>query len=146
MQTSLYILLALLMGIMLAIYLPMNSSVARHLGSPIAASIPFFLIALITSIFLLFLFGDYGTILNIKNVPSHLFLSGFMAAFMLLSTTFLFPKIGARKYFILVLTGQLVMAIFLSHFGLLESPKDPITIKKLLGASLMFVGAVLSIL
>lgn len=146
MQTSFLILLALLLGIMLALYLPMNSSVARHLDSPIAASIPFFFIALITSILLLFLSGGYSNILNMKNVPSYLFLSGFMAAFMILGTTFLLPRIGARQYFIVVLAGQLIMAMFLSHFGLLESPKDPITIKKMLGASLMFVGAVISIL
>ena len=146
MQTSVHISLAVLLGIMLAVYLPMNSSVARHLGSPIAASIPFFLIALITSVLLLFIIGDQGTILNIKKVPSYLFLSGFMAALMILGTTFLLPRIGARQFFIVVLTGQLIMAMILSHFGLLESPKDPITIKKLLGASLMFIGAALSTL
>ena len=38
------------------------------------------------------------------------------------------------------------MAMVLSHFGFLESPKDPITMKKLLGASLLFVRGVLSTL
>lgn len=132
------------MGIMLSVYLPMNSSVARHLGSPIAASIPFFLIALITSVLLLFLFGDHGTILNIRKAPSYLFFAGFMAAFMILGTTFVLPKIGARQLFIVLLAGQIIMAMILSHFALLESPKDPLTIKKLIGASLMFVGALLS--
>ena len=144
MQTSVHISLAVLLGIMLAVYLPMNSSVAKHLGSPIAASIPFFLIALITSVLLLFLIGDQGTILNIKKVPPYLFLAGFISAFMILGTTFLLPKIGARQFFIIVLAGQIIMAMILSHFALLESPKDPITIKKLLGASLMFVGVWLS--
>ena len=146
MQTSLNILIAVLMGIMLAVYLPMNSTVARYLNSPIAASVPFFLIALITSILLLFLFGQAGTILNIKKVPTYLFLSGLMAALMILGTTFLIPKIGARQFFIVVLAGQIIMAMVLSHFGFLESPKDPITIKKLLGALLLFVGGVISTL
>jgi len=63
---------------------------------------------------------------------------------MILGTTFLLPKIGARQFFIVVLAGQLIMAMILSHFALLESPKDPVTIKKIFGASLMFVGALLS--
>ena len=146
MQTLLYTLSAVLMGFMLAVYLPMNSSVARYLNSPIAASIPFFLIALMTSILLLFLMGHARTILNIKNVPNYFFLSGFMAALMILCTTFLIPRIGTRRFFIVVLAGQLIMAMFLSHFGFLESPKDPITMKKLLGASLLFIGAVISTL
>lgn len=144
MQTTWYISLAVLLGILLAVYLPMNSSVARHLGSPIAASIPFFLIALATSVLLLFVIGDQGTISKIKHVPPLLFISGFISAFMILGTTFLLPKIGARQFFIVVLAGQIIMAMILSHFALLESPKDPITIKKLIGASLMFVGALLS--
>ena len=146
MHTPLYTLLAVLMGIILAVYLPMNGSVARYLNSPIAASIPFFIIALITSILLLFLLGHAGTILNMRKVPPYLFISGFIAAFMILGTTFLIPRIGARRFFIVVLAGQLTMAIFLSHFGFLESPKDPVTMKKLLGASLMFIGAVVSTL
>ena len=146
MQTPLYILLAVLMGIMLAVYLPMNSVVARHMNSPIAASIPFFLMALVTSIVLLFLSGGFATILNIKNVPPYFFLSGFISAFMIIGATFLIPRLGARQFFIVVLAGQLIMAMVLSHFGFLESPKDPITMKKLLGASLLFVGAVISTL
>jgi uncharacterized membrane protein YdcZ (DUF606 family) len=31
-----------------------------------------------------------------------------------------------------------------SHFGILDSPSDPITLKKLLGATLVILGAALS--
>jgi transporter family-2 protein len=146
MQSSLNVLLAVFMGIMLAVYLPMNSVVARYLNSTIAASIPFFLIALITSVVLLFLSGGSATLLNIKHVPPYFFLSGFISAFMIIGTTFLIPRLGARQLFIVVLAGQLIMAMVLSHFGFLESPKDPITVKKLFGASLLFVGGVISTL
>ncbi len=144
MQTLLLILLTLLMGVMLAIYLPMNSSVARHLGSPITASLPFFLMAFTTSILVFLVFGDYKTIPRLKNLPTHLFLPGFIGAFMVLGTTFLIPKIGARKLFILVIAGQVIMAMIVSHYAWLESPKDPITLTKVLGALLLVLGAVLS--
>ena len=49
-----YVSLTFFMGIMIAVYLPANSVVARHLGSPISALIPFFFIALVTTIILLF--------------------------------------------------------------------------------------------
>ena len=146
MHTSLNILLAVLMGIMLAVYLPMNSVVARHMNSPIAASIPFFFMALMTSILVLFLSGDSATLLNIRNVPPTFFLAGFISAFMIIGATFLIPRLGARQFFIVVLAGQIIMAMVLSHFGFLESPKDPITMKKLLGASLLFVGGVITTL
>ncbi|MBW1799964.1 MAG: DMT family transporter [Deltaproteobacteria bacterium] len=146
MQTTLFYILALAMGVMLSIYLPMNSTVARHLGSPITASMPFFFVAFLTTIGILLIFGDTGTLLKLKQLPPNLFLPGFAAAFMVLGTTFLIPKIGARKFFILTIAGQILMAMILSHFGALESPKDPVTLKKLAGAVLIVVGAGISTL
>ena len=144
MQTIPYTLLALLMGIIMSIYLPMNSSVSRYIGSAITANMSFFIIALITSIFIFILFGDYKTLLKIKSVPPYLYLTGFISAFIVLGTTFLIPKIGARKFFILLIAGQIVMAMIVSHFGILESPKDAITFKKIIGALLLLIGTVVS--
>jgi uncharacterized membrane protein YdcZ (DUF606 family) len=36
------------------------------------------------------------------------------------------------------------MAMVVSHFGILESPQDPVTVKKMLAATLVIAGAVLS--
>ncbi len=46
MQTGIHILMALMIGVIAAVYLPMNSSVARHLGSPLTANITFYGVAL----------------------------------------------------------------------------------------------------
>jgi transporter family-2 protein len=146
MQTTFYYVLALAMGVALSIYLPMNSAAARHLGSPITASMPFFLIAFLTTTCILMIFGDTGTLLKLKQLPLYLFFPGFVAAFMVLGTTFLIPKIGARKFFILTIAGQILMGMILSHFGALESPKDPVTLIKLAGAILIVIGAAISTL
>jgi uncharacterized membrane protein YdcZ (DUF606 family) len=42
------------------------------------------------------------------------------------------------------LTGQILMALVVSHFGLLESPRDPINMKKMIGAVLVLAGAIFS--
>ena len=144
MQSTTFLSVAFLMGIAMSIYLPMNSSVARYLGSPIAASVVFFIVALATTIVIFIYSGMYASIPNFRNVPAYLYLAGFISAFMIIGTTFLIPKIGARKFFILLVSGQILMAIVVSHLGILESPKDPITIKKVLGATLVIAGAILS--
>ena len=144
MQTSLYIGLAFLMGIMMSIYLPMNSSVSRHLGSSITANVTFFVVALVTSLFLFIAFGKVETVYKLKAVPIWLYLTGFISAFIVLGTTFLIPHIGARRFFILLIAGQILMAMAVSHFGLLESPKDPINLTKIIGATFVFVGVILS--
>lgn len=144
MQTGLYTLLALFIGAIISIYFPMNSAVSRYIGSPMTANISFFVVALLTSIFLFAIWGDVKTLNNIKQVPSYLFLTGVISAFIVLGTTFLIPQLGARKFFILTIAGQIVMAMIVSHFGVLESPKDPLTIKKIVGAVLLFAGAIVS--
>lgn len=144
MQTSTFFIVALLMGMILSIYLPMNSAVSKYLGSSIAATVTFFVVALITSIFIFIFFGEYDAIPKIGKVPIYLYLAGFIAAFIVIGTTFLIPKIGARTFFILLVSGQILMAIIVSHFGILESPNDPITLKKILGATLVIAGAFLS--
>ena len=144
MQNVFYIFIAVLMGIIISIYLPMNSSVSRYLGSVFTANITFFLVALITSILLFLIFGEFNTIYFIKNVPPYLYLTGFVSAFIVLGTTFLIPHLGARNLFIFVVSGQILMAVIVSHFGILESPEDPITFKKICGAILVVCGAYVS--
>ena len=145
MQTWIFIVFAFLIGAISSIYLPMNSSVARYLGSPLTASITFYFVALITSILLFLVFGKPGTIANIGAVPPYLYLTGFISAFIVLSITFLIPILGARQLVILLLAGQIMMAMIVSHLGILESPHDPITLRKVVGASLFITGAVVSV-
>ena len=144
MQTTLFLLVAFFMGVVMSIYLPMNSSVSRYLGSPVAAAVVFFIVALATTVMVFIYFGAYQSISKLKEVPKYLYLAGFISAFMIIGTTFIIPQIGARKFFILLVTGQILMAILVSHLGILESPKDPVTLKKLIGATLVVTGAALS--
>jgi transporter family-2 protein len=139
-------LLSLLVGALLSIYLPMNSMVSKQLGSAITANITFFLMALLTSIVLFALWGDQSTLARLKSVPSYLYLTGFVSAFIVLATTYLIPHMGVRRFFILTISGQVLTAMIVSHYGLLATPTDPLSAKKLIGAALVVLGAVFSTL
>ncbi|MFT5707831.1 MAG: transporter family-2 protein [Oceanospirillaceae bacterium] len=145
MQTGIYIIFALLIGVVSSIYMPMNASVAKHLGLSLTASISFYFVALATSVALFIFFGEHDTIYKFKSVPPYLLLTGVFSAFIVLSITFLIPILGVRKLTTLTIAGSIITAMVVSHFGMLTSPVDPITIKKLAGASLLFLGAVISI-
>jgi transporter family-2 protein len=58
--------------------------------------------------------------------------------------TFLIPILGARKIFILTIAGQVIMAMIVGHCGLLDLPKDIISTKKVIGATLVIVGVAVS--
>ncbi|MBI5551844.1 MAG: DMT family transporter [Desulfobacterales bacterium] len=146
MQPTWIVFASLLVGVLLSIYLPMNSMVSKHLGSAITANITFFFMALLTSLAMFALWGEQATISRLRGVPLYLYLTGFVSAFIVLATTYLIPQIGVRRFFILTISGQILSALVVSHFGLLQTPLDPITAKKLVGAALVVVGAVISML
>lgn len=114
------------------------------LGSAITANVIFFFFALFTAILIFLISGQFTTIHHLKEVPSILYITGVISAFVVLGSTILIPHIGARKFFILLIAGQVLMAIVVSHFGLLESPKDPVNMKKMIGAILVLTGAIFS--
>ena len=144
-STTVYLMMALAIGLVAAIYLPMNAAVGRHLGSPLTATITFYSVALVTTMVLFLFVGDFSTLKNIGKVPKWLFLTGVISAFVVFAITFLIPKIGARQLSLLGIAGQITMAMIVSHFGMLESPQDPITLKKVIGALLLFSGAIVTV-
>jgi len=140
----LFWLVAFAMGMITSIYLPMNGVVARYVGSALLANIPFYLLGTITTLFLFSLTGNLGAIAQFRTVPKYLYLSGFISAFLILGSTFLIPKLGAGRFFVLFVAGQVLMALIVSHFGLLASPQEPITLKKGLGTLLLVIGVFLA--
>ena len=58
MPAPILLITAFLMGAILSTYLPMNSSASRYLGSSIAASFTFFVVALTTVLCILLVSGQ----------------------------------------------------------------------------------------
>ena len=146
MQTVLFYTISLALGMMLAVYLPMNSAVAHHLDSTLAATITFFSVALFTALIVFISLGQYEAITKIKLVPPWLFLTGVFSVMMVFGTTYLIPRIGLRQLFILTVAGQIVAALLIGHYGILGVPKDPISTIKVIGAVLVMIGAIFSTL
>ncbi|WP_201323864.1 DMT family transporter [Pseudanabaena sp. lw0831] len=144
MQSLLFWLIAFVMGVITSVYLPMNGVVARYVGSALLANIPFYLLGAITTLLLYSLTGNFSAVSRFREVPSYLYLSGFISAFLVFGSTFLIPRLGAGRFFVLFVAGQILMALAVSHFGLLDSPQDPITLKKVFGAILLLIGVVLA--
>ena len=61
----------------------------------------------------------------------------------LVNIVFYIPRIGAGPFFILLVAGQMLMGTIISQFGLLGSPVDPLTVRKVVGVALAIGGAYL---
>jgi len=151
MSTFAALLTAGVLGAMISIYQPMNGLVSRVAGSPLAANTLFYLVAFLSSAAMMSLWslvrpGAPGLAARLAGLPPALLLAGTMSSVMVLGTIILLPRLGARRLFLLQVAGQVIMALVVSHLGILGTPRDPLTLRKGLGAFLLLAGAVVSVL
>ncbi len=143
-MTLIYLLLAVAMGAAVSIYIPMASQTSTMMGSPILGNVPFFAIAFLSSIVIALAAGFRpADISRTSNVPLWLFLSGAVSAVMIIGTSFLIPRIGAGVFFVLLVTGQILLSAVISQFGWLNVPTQHITFTKASGMLMVIVGAII---
>lgn len=136
--------LALLMGAIISIYLPMISQTARIMGSGPMANVPFFAVALMSSVIIAIASGSrIEQFRSIGTLPLWLFTAGIMSAGMIIGSTFLIPRIGIGAFFVLLVSGQVLAGMVFGYFGLFGVPASDLTMGKVLGAVLVIAGVYL---
>jgi transporter family-2 protein len=134
--------LALSMGVLLAVYLPILSQSGRIVASPILANAPFYFFGLVTTVILALAAGNRaGDFARLREVPAWMYLTGVVSALMILGSTYLIPRIGPGPFFVLLVAGQVLTGAVLSHMGWLGAPVDAIGLRKAAGLMLVVVGA-----
>jgi transporter family-2 protein len=121
----------------------LNSGLGVRLGNPIPAVFVLFFVALAITAALT-LTNPLPSKAEIVAIPVPYYLGGVFVAFYVLSITWIAPKIGLGNAIFIVLFGQLVAAAITDHFGLLNVPKAPITIARIVGIGLMVIGICLA--
>lgn len=59
------------------------------------------------------------------------------------SSVILGPRLGLTLFIILVIAGQIATSIVIDHFGFLGAPVKPLNLGRMIGAAVVFLGAVL---
>lgn len=136
--------MALLMGAIISVYLPMITQTARILGSGPMANVPFFAIALASSIAIAVATGSRAEqFQKIGSLPLWLLTAGVMSAGMIIGSSYLIPKIGIGAFFVLLVSGQVLAGMVFGYFGLFGVPASALTSGKILGALLVIAGVYL---
>lgn len=142
MKTKMYLyVLMLLIGVVLAVHLAMNSQVGLILKNPEMGNAIFWCIGGITAIIIGLTHWDVEVFSKLKDVPFWLLTAGAIGAALVFGIAWIFPQIGAASGFILMITGQVIAGLTMSHFGLLGAPVEPISSIKIVGALLLIGGA-----
>jgi transporter family-2 protein len=132
--------LMFLIGIVLAVHLSMNAQVGLILKNPKMGNALFWCIGGITALLIGFSNWDVDVFQRLKEVPVWLLTAGVIGAALVFGIAWIIPQIGAAPAFVLMVAGQVVAGLVVSHFGLLGAPVEPVTLTKVIGVLLLVAG------
>jgi transporter family-2 protein len=133
--------LMLLIGFVLTLHLAMNAQVGSMVKNPRMGNALFWTIGAITAIIIGISGWDPAFFSNLKGVPIWLLTAGIMGGALVFGIAWAMPKLGAGTAFVLMIAGQVISGMIFSHFGLLGSPVQPVTLVKFIGVLLLTAGA-----
>ena len=144
-MNPIYIIVAILAGVVFALQPPLNENVGRSLNHPIQASFVSFLVGTLLLLVINFALGlKFPSTDKLVTIPWWLWLAGgAIGAFVVTVSLVIQPKIGGGIWISCFIFGQLVMSIMLDHFGWLGLEIHQINPMRSLGAFLLAIGAIL---
>ncbi len=135
-------LIMLAAGIGIPVLAALNAALGQRMGSPVAAGVILFLVALLTTL-VVFLFSG-GSLKGAIGSPPHLFFAGCLVAFYVLTITWVAPSFGVGNAVFFVLLGQLISAAAIDHFGLFGAQPSPLSFWRGAGIAVMGLGVFLT--
>jgi transporter family-2 protein len=136
--------LSVFCGVVLTVHLAMNGKVGAVVNNARMGNMVFWCIGAAMAILIGISGWQSSALAALKQVPPILLTAGAMGASLVFAIAWLIPRIGAGPFTLTLLTGQIVSAMVISHYGWLGSPVQPMTMKSIIGAAIMFAGVVLA--
>jgi transporter family-2 protein len=143
-ETLRYAAIMLAAGIGIPVLAALNAQLGARIGSPPAAAIVLFTVAMLATVAVLLATGGMAALAQVPAQPKHLLLAGLLVAFYVLSITWVAPRFGVGNAIFCVLLGQLVSAAIIDHFGLMGAAAKPIDLTRAAGLGLMAAGVLLA--
>lgn len=129
----------------LAIHLSMHSQVGNILGNVRVAQAVFMLVGALTAVLLALPAWDTSAISRLGRVPWYLFAAGAIGTIIVATAAWLIPRIGVGTMMVLMLSGQVVCGVVISHFGWWGSPTQPMSLIRGAGLLLVAIGSYLAV-
>lgn len=140
----LFLILALLAGIMIPFQSAINAQLGKALQSPYYSALTVFVVAAI-GIFIYIVLSRFATpsAEQFSSAPVWSYLGGVLGGAYILLIVICAPKLGIGNVTVLVLLGQIPSAVLIDHFGLLGFLVHTLNWKRLEGVVFMAAGVYL---
>lgn len=143
MKLHLYV-FTIFLGVILAVHLAMNGKVGSVMNNARVGNALFWCIGAATACAIGLSGWKDGAFAPLKDVHPALLTAGALGASLVFAIAWLMPQVGAGPMMIMLLAGQILGGLLLSHYGWLGSPVDRITLGKLAGVGLMIAGVLIA--
>ncbi|MEM6812260.1 MAG: DMT family transporter [Pseudomonadota bacterium] len=141
----LFPILAIFAGAMTAFQPLVNAKLSQHLDNAIWASFVSFAVGTVILLVAgLALSGKWMSI-EMTGLKWWMFTGGLLGAFFVTVAIYIVPYLGVATMIALMIAGQLLMAAILDNFGILSETANPITFSKIVGLSLIALGAFITL-
>ncbi|MEZ5752825.1 MAG: DMT family transporter [Paracoccaceae bacterium] len=127
-------------GIGIPLLAALNARLGVRIGSPAAAAVVLFAVALVGAVVVMVLTRGAGGFAQMPSQPKHLFLAGLLVCFYVLSVTYVAPHFGVGNAVFFVLMGQMISAALIDQFGLFGAIVRPLTMMRAAGIGVMALG------
>ncbi len=136
----LHFLIIVVLAFFVALQTPLNSELARLIGSSAWATIISFTVGLVVLLFYALATQQSLSVKKLSSVPPYLFIGGALGAVFVFSVVVLFPKVGAVNAVIFTLIGQVLCSLMIDHYGWFNAPISPISFQKVAALVLMLIS------
>ena len=132
--------LPLIAGAMLPLQAGMNGEVARQLSSVMNAALLSFAVGTLALLVIVLVQRDLPNLQGLRGITWWHWSSGLLGVFLIATAAFAATRVGASLFLALLLAGQLLMALLLDHYGWAGYRQASVSLSKVGGILLVFVG------
>jgi transporter family-2 protein len=137
--------LSVIVGALIPIQAATNAAMSRAIGSVAITSLTLFAVGFVAVAgWAIAIREPLPSLEALRHVPPYGYLGGFIVASYVVAITFLAPRLGVGNAIRLVVTGQIVAAVAIDHFGAFGAVVQRLTMGRAIGVVLMIIGVILA--
>jgi bacterial/archaeal transporter family-2 protein len=140
---SVYLVLPLVGGGLIAAQAPINARLRTILASPVGSAFVSFAIGTVALFVVLAIVGDVPRLGGLGGGPWWAYVGGACGAVFVFATLVASPRVGVTATFVAVILGQVAAAAVIDRFGWLGVKAVPISAERLAAIGLLAVSVVL---
>ena len=137
------ILVVVLAGGATALQAPTNAKLATAVASPVNAAFISFAVGTTVLGIVAALMQTRPDMAAARALPWYAWLGGVYGACFVVAAAWGVPRLGVAMTITLMVGGQLLISLFLDHFGALGVPRQPLNIGRIAGVGLVLAGVLL---